>query len=47
MEIVLDAYGIDQAEDEFATKWFNTCLEFSCSDFWIGLNAALTLISND
>ena len=47
MEIVLDAYGIDQAEDEFATKWFNTCLEFSCSDFWIGLNKALTLISND
>ena len=47
MEIVLDAYGIDQAEDEFSTKWFNTCSEFSCSDFWIGLNAALTLISND
>ena len=47
MEIVLDAYGIDQAEDEFSTKWFNTCSEFSWSDFWIGLNAALTLISDD
>ena len=47
MEIVLDAYGIDQAEDEFATKWFNTCSEFSCSDFWIDLDVALTVISND
>ena len=47
MEIVFDAYGINQAEDEFATKWFDTCVEFSCSDFWIGLDVALTVISND
>ena len=47
MEIVFDAYDIDQAEDEFATKWFNTCVEFSCSDFWIGLDAALIMISDD
>ena len=47
MEIVFDAYDINQAEDEFATKWFDTCAEFSCSDFWIGLDAALTMISDD
>ena len=47
MEIVFDAYDIDQAEDEFATKWFNTCVEFSCSDFWFGLSAALAMISDD
>ena len=47
MEIVFDAYDIDQAEDEFAIKWFNTCAEFSCSDFWIGLDAALTMISDN
>ena len=47
MEIVYDAYNINQAEDEFATKWFDTCAEFSCSDFWIGLDVALTIISDD
>ena len=47
MEIVFDAYDIDQAEDEFATKWFNICVELSCSDFWIGLDAALIMISDD
>ena len=47
MEIVFDAYDINQAEDEFATKWFDTCAEFSCSDFWIGLDVALTMISDD
>ncbi len=47
LEIVYDAYNINQAEDEFATKWFDTCLEFSCSDFWIGLDVALTIISDD
>ena len=47
MEIVFDAYDNDQAEDEFATKWFNTCVEFSCSDFWFGLSAALAMISDD
>ena len=47
MEIVFDAYDINQAENAFATKWFNTCAEFSCSDFWIGLDAALTMISDD
>ena len=47
MEIVYDAYNINQAEDEFATKWFDTCAEFSCSDFWIGLDVALTIIFDD
>ena len=47
LEIVYDAYNINQAEDEFAKKWFDTCAEFSCSDFWIGLDAALTMISDD
>ena len=47
MEIVFDAYDINQAEDEFATKWFNICVELSCSDFWIGLDAALIMISDD
>ena len=47
MKIVFDAYDINQAEDEFATKWFDTCAEFSCSDFWIGLDVALTMISDD
>ena len=47
LEIVYDAYNINQAEDEFATKWFDTCVEFSCSYFWIGLDVALTIISDD
>ena len=33
LEIVYDAYNINQAEDEFATKWFDTCVEFSCRTF--------------
>jgi hypothetical protein len=47
MEIVFDAYDLDQAEDEFANKWYNNCAEFSCSDFWAGLDAALAMISDD
>ena len=47
MEIVFDAYDIDQAEDAFANKWYNNCAEFSCSDFWAGLDAALAMISDD
>ena len=46
-EIVFDAYDVDQGEDEFANKWYKNCLEFSCSDFWVGMDAVLVLISND
>ena len=47
MEIVIDAYDTNQAEVEFANKWYENCLEFSCSDFWAGMDAALALISCD
>lgn len=47
MEIVFDAYDTNQAEVEFANKWYENCLEFSCSDFWAGMDAALALIGHD
>ncbi len=45
MEIVIDAYDTNQAEVEFANKWYENCLEFSCSDFWAGIDAALAMIA--
>ena len=46
-EIVFDAYDVDQAKDEFANKWYYNCLDFSSSDFWIGMDAILIFVSND
>ena len=47
MEIVFDAYDTNQAEVEFANKWYENCLAFSCSEFWANLDDTLILISDD
>ena len=47
MEIVFDAYNIDMPEDDFATKWYNSCVEFGCSDFWSGIDADLSILFNN
>ena len=44
MEIVLDAYDVDQKEPNFSDEWFKKCLEISCNEFWADLEIAVKLV---
>ena len=56
MEIVFEAYEVDlvtsvseqqHAALKFSEKWFQQCIEISCSGFWADLEKDLEKISKD
>jgi hypothetical protein len=56
MEIVFEAYEVDLATSvteqqdaafKFSEKWFQHCIEISCSGFWSDLETSLEKISKD
>ena len=56
MEIVFEAYEADlatgvseqqEAALKFSEKWFQQCIEISCSGFWADLETGLEKISKD